>query len=76
MICICPTDGHDEMCPVCVPNTQQITKITLRKRRNEFGEYVIRVWVNGKRHPDADYFTNDWDDASGTYKLMLETAGL
>lgn len=42
------------------------TYFTLQKRRNEFGEYQIKSYVNGQRHPDGDYFTEDWDDALGT----------
>jgi len=42
-----------------------ISKVTI-SRKNEFGEYVIRVW-NPKRNPDADYFTTD---AVETARLM------
>jgi len=40
--------------------------INLTKRRNEFGEYVVKVREDGRRNPDADYHTDCYDDALGT----------
>jgi hypothetical protein len=41
-------------------------------RRNEWGEYVVRVHdQNGKRWPEADYFASDRDDAVRTAEAML-----
>lgn len=44
--------------------------INLTKRKNEFGEYVVKVSENGVRHPDADYHTECYDDALGTAEDM------
>lgn len=49
-----------------------VTKVTLRKRRNEYREFVIRAYTaDGKRYPDGDYHTDQWDDAESTYHAML-----
>lgn len=42
----------------------------LNQKRNEFGEYVIQCWRDGKRFPDGDYFTDDLRDARETLKLL------
>ena len=47
---------------------------TLRRRRNEWGEFVIRCYVNGRRYPDGDYFTDDWTDAAQTLTYLQEQA--
>jgi len=44
--------------------------VSLSKTRNECGEYVCRMYVNGKRHENGDYFTDDWEDAVETKKAM------
>lgn len=46
----------------------------LGKRKNEFGEYVIMCWKEGKRYTDGDYYTDDADDALGTLKHLREWA--
>lgn len=40
------------------------------KFNRDYEEYVAELTVEGKRLPDADYFTNDKDDAIGTAKQM------
>jgi hypothetical protein len=47
----------------------------LSKTKNDFGEYVIKCYRDGKRYPDGDYFTDDWADAQGTLKHMREKCG-
>jgi hypothetical protein len=44
----------------------------LSKKKNEFDEYVVKCYRNGKRYPNGDYFATDWDDAQGTLKHMRE----
>lgn len=44
----------------------------LSKRKNEYGEYVIRGYEDGKRCEDADYFTDDWEDAVNTAKAVAK----
>lgn len=43
----------------------QYTKITKKD-----GEYRVRLFVDGVHVKDADYFTNDREDAEGTAKAM------
>jgi hypothetical protein len=48
-----------------------LSRVTLRKRRNEWGEYVVRAYDrDGRRYPDGDYFTDDWEDAVNTAETM------
>lgn len=44
----------------------------LSKRKNDYGEYVIKGYVNGKRNEDYDYFTDDWEDAIGTAEFLAK----
>jgi hypothetical protein len=43
------------------------TKIVFNK---DWNEYVVGVWIDGKRHEAADYFTNDKEDAVVIAALM------
>ena len=45
-------------------------RFTFNGRKNEYGEYVIKAWCNDKRYEEADYYTNDYDDAVGTMNLL------
>lgn len=40
----------------------------------EVAEYRVRVYKDGIAYSPADYYTNDFRDATGTAKHMLETA--
>lgn len=46
-----------------------------RRARVEFDpeteEYVVLFWKDGAQLDDADYFTNDLDDAMGTMRHWL-----
>lgn len=48
------------------------------KRNAEWGEWVVRAYttINGVkvRYPEADYHTDDRDDAHDTRDAMLRTA--
>lgn len=44
----------------------------LSKRKNEYGEYVIKGYVDGERNENYDYFTDDWEDAVGTAKFLAK----
>ena len=48
-----------------------ITKATVATRRNEYGEWVVRAFVDGVRFPEGDYFTEDKQDAHATAKAMV-----
>lgn len=41
-------------------------------RKNEFGEYVVKVYVNGKYNEDATYYTDDRKDAEETRLTMIK----
>jgi hypothetical protein len=47
-------------------------KITSTVIVRKDGEYIVKAYVNGKRYPDGDYFTDDKKDAEGTAKKMVE----
>lgn len=47
---------------------------TLQKRKNGFGEYVVKCYVDGKRFTDGDYFADDWQDAVDTKAHMERQA--
>lgn len=39
---------------------------------NETDEYVCQLFISGGHYEPADYFTDDYDDAIGTAKVMCE----
>jgi hypothetical protein len=48
------------------------TKITIPKRPNQWGEYHCKAFdQDGKRQPEADYHTDDRQDAEDTKKMIL-----
>lgn len=55
-------------------NNERKTKriaVTVIKRLGD--EYVVRAFdANGRRMAEADYYTDDYDDARGTAKAMKE----
>lgn len=60
-----------------LPQMGNVTKVTLRRKRDGGGDYVIRAYsADGKRLPDCDYFTDDWDDAQSTYAAMCSALDL
>lgn len=46
---------------------------TLNKRKNYYGEYVIRGYINGKYDEESTYYTDDWEDAVGTFYHICKT---
>lgn len=48
----------------------------LAKRKNDYDEFVIRAYKNGKYYEDASYYTDDWEDAVGTLKDIAKRQGL
>ena len=46
------------------------------RRSTIYDEYRCRLYVYGKAQPDADYFTNDLDDAKGTARAMAQCTHL
>lgn len=52
------------------------TDVTTKTYYNsEFGEYQVKVFENGVYNPEADYFTDDKDDAFATAKHIAKTNG-
>jgi hypothetical protein len=47
-------------------------KTTIRK--NSWGEYVVRLWVNGVHYKPADYYAADKQDAADTAAMMRKQA--
>jgi len=48
----------------------RFTNSYFNSRKNEYDEYVIKAWRNGKRYEEADYYTDDYDDAVDTMNLL------
>lgn len=48
----------------------------LAKKKNQYDEYVIRCYQNGKYYEEGSYYTDDWDDAVGTLNDMARRQGL
>lgn len=49
-----------------------MTRTTIK--RNKWDEYVVRLHVNGRHIPEADYFTDDFEDAKQTAEHMEGSA--
>lgn len=47
------------------------TKISYNRYLNE---YTVKLFIDGEHQKDADYFTDDQEDANGTAELMKERA--
>jgi hypothetical protein len=41
-------------------------RIVVVRKNAEFNEYRCRLSTYGQPHPEADYFTNDFEDAKST----------
>jgi hypothetical protein len=50
-------------------------KVTIRRAADGSGEWVVRLWVDGKQVKDAAYFTTDKTDAVETAKHMVNIPG-
>lgn len=48
----------------------------LAKKKNDYDEYTIRAYKNGKYDEAATYYTDDWQDALDTLKMMAKREGL
>lgn len=44
----------------------------LTKKKNNYDEYVIQAYKNGKKNEDATYYTDNWDDAINTLKSIAK----
>lgn len=60
-----------------VLHTEQHGERIVNVRFNsEYNEYRCRLYTYGKAQPDADYFTNDLEDAKSTAKAMATCSHL
>jgi len=48
----------------------RVTRAIVSRRKNEFGEWIVRAYTEAGRRPEADYFTDDKDDANATAAFM------
>lgn len=48
----------------------------LAKKKNDYDEYVVKAYKNGKYYEEASYYTDDWQDALDTLKMMAKREGL
>jgi hypothetical protein len=57
-----------------ITKTSTDGKVTLKlsPKRNEFGEFVVRWYDEGKRNEAKTGYTDDWDDAVGTLNMQME----
>lgn len=53
-------------------NEQHGERIVNVRRSTIYDEFRCRLYVYGKAQPDADYFTNDFDDAKRTAAAMAQ----
>ena len=49
-----------------------VVEVKSPKFDRHLGEYVVRVYIDGKRDPSADYYTDDKADAVESHKAMVE----
>lgn len=45
-------------------------RVSLNKKKNDDGEYIVKCFKRGKMYEDGCYYTDDWDDAVGTFEKM------
>jgi len=48
----------------------------LDKRKNDYDEYVLKCYKNGKYYEDGTYYTDDFEDALNTMKFEAKRQGL
>ena len=51
-------------------------KYTLKKTKNDYDEYVVKCYKDGKFDEEGSYYSDDWDDAVATFKDMSKRANL
>ena len=47
-------------------------KYKLNKRKNEYDEYVIKAYTDGKYDEEKTYYTDDWEDAVNTLNAIAK----
>lgn len=51
------------------------TYLRLEKRKNDYDEYVVKSYVDGKYNEEQTYYTNDWEDAVNTFYASAKQLG-
>ena len=71
-------EGRAGMARIVDSKVEDTDKYTykLAKKKNDYDEYTIRAYKNGKYNEDATYYTDDWQDALDTLKMMAKREGL
>lgn len=59
-------------------NMKDADKYSFRliKKKNEYDEFCVKCYKNGKYYEDGSYYTDDWQDAVDTIKAMAKRANL
>lgn len=47
-------------------------KYKLNKRKNEYDEYIVKAYTDGKYDEEKTYYTDDWEDAVNTLNAMAK----
>lgn len=47
-------------------------KYKLNKRKNEYGEFIVKAYTDGKYDEEKTYYTDDWEDAVDTLNAMAK----
>jgi len=50
---------------------EKISYANIPNRKNAYGEFVVQIYVNGKRQKDNEYFATNFDDALATAQSMI-----
>jgi len=59
------------MVQVIKEKTMEMLKFTLNQRSNNYGEFPVKCYVNGKYNEDKTYYANDYRDAMGTLQVTV-----
>lgn len=54
-------------------------RLSLNKKKDEAGDFIVRMYKNGKLYEPGCYYTDDWDDAVSTFHSMknrLDESGM
>lgn len=51
------------------------TYLRLEKRKNEYGEYLVKAYKEGKLNEEGTYYTDDWEDAVNTFYDCVRRLG-
>lgn len=72
--------SFDSLCKEAVSMKEEMIEesagdVTTKISKNQYGEYVVRLYIDGKYQPGSNYFTDDLEDARETAKHMKDNGG-